>query len=388
MKKFNKSLLCAFTAAALSTTALPAVAETIDLLVLYDDYSNTYYNQQPATAMRSWVDSVNTYYRDSGVQLTLRLVGVERHNIGREGVLGKVASSTWVQQRRDALGADFVTQLQQDMNCGVGYVSVSADSAFNVVGPHCGPLALAHELGHNMGLNHSRKQGSDGGRVYRYGLGHGVENVFGTIMTYAWLYNGEWLSRFSNPDKLCKGLPCGVPEGHPNEADARKAMNNVRAQLAAFRPTKVGGGTGAVANGVYQLRAKHSSLCVDVQAASKADGAAVLQWTCSTSNNQRWQLTNLSNGYYEVKAAHSGKCLDVAGGSTSNGGVVHQWACHRANNQQWQVQRLAEDGSYRFIARSSGLVLDVSGASRNNGAKLHQWGWTGGDNQKWLLQRI
>ena len=93
-----------------------------------------------------------------------------------------------------------------------------------------------------MGLSHSRTQGDTEGARYKYGLGHGVNNSFGTLMTYSWIYNGKQATVFSNPELDCYGHPCGVKEGDSQQADAAKALNKVKNELAAFQPTKVGGG--------------------------------------------------------------------------------------------------------------------------------------------------
>jgi hypothetical protein len=93
-----------------------------------------------------------------------------------------------------------------------------------------------------MGLSHSRRQGDQGGSRYRYGLGHGVDGVFATTMAYPGVFNTSWVPNFSNPRLSCKGLPCGVPAGQSNEADATLALNNYRNEMAGFMPTRVGGG--------------------------------------------------------------------------------------------------------------------------------------------------
>ncbi|WKB50585.1 RICIN domain-containing protein [Eleftheria terrae] len=384
-------------ALALAAGSCGAQAVTVDLLLLYDSYSQNYFNGQPQTALRSWVDQVNTMYVNSGIDIQLRLVGTQLNNVAASDmgdVLERIRSDSAVARRRDELGADFVAQIHQSGECGIGYVAVRADVAFNVVGPTCGPYTLAHELGHNMGLSHSRRQGDTGGARYAYALGHGVDRLFGTIMTYAFLFNAPRIPQFSNPRQTCKGVPCGVPEGQPEQADAVKALNNVRTELANFRPTRVGGPTEpptnpgtTLANGVYLVKAKHSGKCMDVDNARQDEGRNVFQWTCHGGNNQRWIFTNLNNGYYEVKVKHSGKCLDVDHSGTSNGVNVHQWSCNRSTAQQWKPVANS-DGSYRMVARVSGKVLDVAGGSMSNAGNIQQWDSLSSANQNWTLQRV
>lgn len=234
--------------AALLTVIFPGIAsaEQIDVLVLYDDYSANVLGGEPAVVMRSWQNQINTFYRSSDVDLTLRIVGVERYNASGANMSRVVENITYrnaeVAQKRNDAGADFVTQLHKTGECGVGWAAVDASYAYNVIGPTCGPMAMAHELGHNMGLNHSRTQGDRSGVVYRYGVGHLQPRDFGTIMTYAEYYWAKWMPVFSNPRIQCNGQPCGVPEGQSDQADAAKAINNVKNRLANFRPTKVSGG--------------------------------------------------------------------------------------------------------------------------------------------------
>lgn len=374
---------------ALLPATLAANAATVDLLVVYDGHSRTYFNNQPQAAIRSWVDQVNAMYQNSQVDVQLRLVGALEHEesgADMTTVLHNLRSDTWVRGKRQELGADYVVQLHQQGNCGVAYLAIHKDWSYGVVGPKCGPNTLAHELGHTMGLAHSRRQGDQAGSRYRYGLGHGEDNAFGTLMTYNWLYNAPKVAKFSNPRVSCNGLPCGKPEGHAEEADAATAINNVRQEIAAFLPTAATASPSSLSNGVYRMQARHSGRCADVGGSSQTNGTALQQWSCHTGSNQKWAFTNLNNGYFQIKAQHSGRCLDVAGNSTSNGGKVQQWTCHGGTNQQWKVDRNS-DGSYRLTARSSNKVLDVSGVSTSNGAKLHQWTWGGGQNQRWNLQR-
>lgn len=243
------------------TSVQSAQAVTVDLLVTYDDATNRHFNGQVDTAMRSWVDQINGIYRNSQIDVQLRLAGTMYYNIGGADmgqVLGSIRVDGNIARKRDEVGADMVTQLHATGSCGLGYVAVSRDWAFNVVGPGCGAQVLAHELGHNMGLSHSRKQGDQGGARYAYALGHGVDGVFATTMAYPGVFNTNWLPTFSNPNTSCNGLPCGIPEGHPQQADGAKAINNVRGELASFKPTMfVDGNTDTLAAG-QMLRAGQS----------------------------------------------------------------------------------------------------------------------------------
>ncbi|WP_181919256.1 M12 family metallo-peptidase [Alkalilimnicola ehrlichii] len=224
---------------------------TLDILVLYDDTTAQRFNNQPETLIHNWINQVNQMYSNSGVQAQLRLVHVAHHNAAGQTmttVLQNITRDSQIRALRDQYGADFVAQLHGTGNCGVAWLTtgrngnVSAQAsewAYSVTGPRCGAIVLAHEIGHNMGLNHSRAQGDTSGGVFHHGLGHGVRNNFATIMAYPQAYNGRHLPLFSNPDLSCQGMPCGVAIGHADAAHSVAAINDIRNQLADFRPTRV-----------------------------------------------------------------------------------------------------------------------------------------------------
>ncbi|WP_416397094.1 reprolysin-like metallopeptidase [Allohahella sp. A8] len=237
------------TMAVLGFAVLPCAvqAATLDLLVLYDNESRSHFGD-PNTAIRNLVDQVNTFYSNSQIDLQVRLVGTMLHNPAGSDmseVLRNITppvspgSTGAIRAKRDEVGADYVAQIHRHGGCGVAWVGIHPDWAFSVTGPKCGATTLAHEMGHNMGLTHSRRQGDTGGSRYKYGLGHGVDGLFGTIMSYPWLYGGaRSIAKFSNPRISCSGVPCGVPEGQALQADAAKAINNIRDEIAGFRASK------------------------------------------------------------------------------------------------------------------------------------------------------
>lgn len=336
-------------------------AATVDLLVLYDTHSANYFNQQVETAMQNWVAQTNNVYKDSNIDIQLRLVGAVPHEqagASMDAVLTSLRVDTTAVNLRNQYGADFVTQLHQTGECGIGYMAVSAPWAWNVVGPDCGPLVLAHELGHNMGLNHSRKQGDTGGARYSYALGHGVDGLFGTVMTYSWLYVNKAsgrVAKFSNPDVNCLGVPCGVPVGQPDEAHAAQALNNVKNEIAAFRS--------AIASSSSQ-----SSLVV----VSSSRASSTPANTVSSSRSS--QAISISSSIRSSTATTSSR-------SSVASSLIRSSASSRAASSTGVVSALAQC-DYRVVnqgSRSFTAVIDITNPTNQviNGWSLN-WQYSNG----------
>ncbi|NUT37306.1 MAG: alpha-L-arabinofuranosidase [Hamadaea sp.] len=137
----------------------------------------------------------------------------------------------------------------------------------------------------------------------------------------------------------------------------------------------------------YVLLNRNSGKALDVNGASTADGAKLIQWTRSNANNQQFQFVDSGGGYYRLKARHSGKVADVSGFSTANGGAIVQWADGNGTNQQFRLAD-SDSGYVRLINRNSGKAVEVAGLSTADGATIQQWDdWNGG-NQQWQLIRV
>ncbi|MEJ2858554.1 MULTISPECIES: glycosyl hydrolase family 95 catalytic domain-containing protein [unclassified Saccharothrix] len=135
----------------------------------------------------------------------------------------------------------------------------------------------------------------------------------------------------------------------------------------------------------YRLVAVHSGKAADINGASTAAGAGLIQWAVGSGLNQQFDFVSSGDGYYRVRARHSGLVLQVAG--TSTGADVTQQADANSAAQQWRVVDQG-GGVISLVNRASGLALDVWSASTADGARISQWTVTGANNQRFQLQRI
>ncbi|MGX5653425.1 RICIN domain-containing protein [Geodermatophilus nigrescens] len=204
-------------------------------------------------------------------------------------------------------------------------------------------------------------------RVFAHETGH----VFGCPDEYAGSgcdCGGSW-GRFGKPNLNCErcapggGIPC-LMKGNDF------TMCPVTPAHLGWMPSRI--------------VAKHSVKVADVNGASAANGALLIQWPYHGGENQAFRADHLGDGWYRLVALHSTKVLDVEGASTANGARLLQWPWHGGNNQQFRIEGVG-DGYARITARHSGRALDVTGSSTANGAQLIQWDYHGGDNQRWLL---
>jgi hypothetical protein len=114
--------------------------------------------------------------------------------------------------------------------------------------------------------------------------------------------------------------------------------------------------------------------CVDIAAASSANGTAVQLYDCNGTTAQSWTVGNADNSMQAL-----GKCMDVAAASTANGAKVQLYDCNGTNAQKWTVSGKA------LVNTGSGKCLDATNQSSANGNQLQIWSCTGAANQQWTL---
>ncbi|WP_405017201.1 RICIN domain-containing protein [Kitasatospora sp. NBC_00070] len=114
--------------------------------------------------------------------------------------------------------------------------------------------------------------------------------------------------------------------------------------------------------------------CVDIAAASSANGTAVQLYDCNGTAAQTWTVA--ADGSLQAL----GKCLDVTSAGTVNGTKLQLWDCNGTGAQKWQV-----GGNSTLVNPVSGRCLDATGPSSANGTRLQIWDCFGAANQQWLL---
>ena len=265
------------------------ISNVIDVMVVYTQAARNAITvgtpAQQQAAMNARIDAeiviANASYADSGVMQQLRLVfkgevnyvetgggngfNVALNNVTftNDGVLDDIPTM------RDTFKADFVSLwINNGASCGLGWImgneSLSfAPNGYNVMHWACSGNTIngatfAHELGHNMGLNHDVQpdpgttttvtpEGGGAPTVIQYSRGYvDTPNRFRTIMAYPDACNllgisCARLNRFSNIDQSYDNrsffagasptAPLGLRGPPPNLvllADERRALNDTR----------------------------------------------------------------------------------------------------------------------------------------------------------------
>ncbi len=201
------------------------------------------------------VTAANTAFQDVGLDIEIRNVGTyilgDDSNLTGSAALEAAADRSGIFSGLDAkltrqpdLFIHYSTKAVADtggiasLNGGVNdgiidYENLYSNGTnFGVVAIDNSSLTLVHEIGHLMGLSHSRKQasGSPIGATFPWAVGYGVDANFSTIMAYESAFeNASGMRFFSTPNRYCGGpgftkTACGI-----DSSDVTRGAHSVRA---------------------------------------------------------------------------------------------------------------------------------------------------------------
>jgi len=197
------------------------------------------------------VDQANTAFINSNMIARYFLAHTEEVSYNDSGDivtdLNWVTSNATVASLRNTYAADMVSLIVANGGayCGVGWVQRNpgagfANYAFQTTDVDClSNQTLAHEHGHNMGMEHDPASAgiAPSGASYPWSFGHYVNGAFRTIMSYnVCTASCPRVLHFSNPDVLYNGVPTGVLDQRDNAHTGDLTASIV----AGFR---AGGGT-------------------------------------------------------------------------------------------------------------------------------------------------
>ncbi|HWN42550.1 MAG TPA: zinc-dependent metalloprotease family protein [Thermoanaerobaculia bacterium] len=195
--------------------------------------------------VQSAVDVANTSFANSQIDARLNLVHSREMKIPETGNpeedLVAFRENREVAALRKSVGADLVSLFVLKMNgaCGIGYLMAEdgfskefQPFAYSVVKRLCGPLVLAHEVGHNMAANHDRPNAGNADiALFPFAFGHTVNGQFRTVMAYNTnCFDCPWVENFSNPNVSRNGHATGVA----GQSDNAQVLNATKGLTSTY----------------------------------------------------------------------------------------------------------------------------------------------------------
>ena len=146
--------------------------------------------------------------------------------------------------------------------------------------------------------------------------------------------------------------------------------------------------TKTIEEGTYVIKsAINDKFVLDIEDASKANGANVQIYQSNGTNAQKFKVKYLNNGYYTIESVNSGKVLDVDDAKKKQGTNVQQYDSNNTDAQKWTIKKNS-DGTYSLVSKCNNLYMDVKDGIASNSRNVQVYGGNGTKAQKFKFEKV
>ena len=143
-----------------------------------------------------------------------------------------------------------------------------------------------------------------------------------------------------------------------------------------------------ISDGTYTIKsAINDKFVLDIDNASKSNGANVQIYQSNGTNAQKFKVKYLNNGYYTIESVNSGKVLDVDNAGKNQGTNVQQYGANNTDAQKWIIAKNT-DGTYSIVSKCNNLYLDVKDGIASSGKNIQVYGGNGTRAQKFKFEVV
>jgi len=145
--------------------------------------------------------------------------------------------------------------------------------------------------------------------------------------------------------------------------------------------------TNIIDNGAYRIKNVNSSLYLDIENGSNANGALTVQALGTENSSQIFKISKDTSLRYLITIEKNSKVIEVKGNTADEMYVIQQNDFFGKFNQAWDIRILSDD-SVVFINYLTNGAIGIDNGDLNPGSYVKAQKYTGANNQKWRLEPV